>query len=276
MNKKLDWPEYKQVLESWKIKKLYHFTDIGNIESIIQNGGLYSWMDCDEKGIKIAKLSSSEVSRSLDLRDGLEYYVRLSFVPDHPMMYVAKNEGRISNPMVLEIDTDVALWKDTLYSDRNATKNGSNVGGMIDNFKTIHFGLFNNCNYFELSDDEKMYYQAEVMVKHFIPLKYITNIYNLRNAIPGKQKNLCRVISRRTVAEFKTYCHSQKFVVGKTNRGNPAFVCGGILGSVASNVNFEKPLIVSEIEKITEDGKIIKFYLLQNDMSLQNEMFLEL
>ena len=43
MEKKTNWQEYKAILEQHGIKKLYHFTDRDNLESIIRNGGLYSW-----------------------------------------------------------------------------------------------------------------------------------------------------------------------------------------------------------------------------------------
>ncbi len=178
------------MLKVGRISKLYHFTDRDNLESIIKYGGLYSWKDCEDKGIRIAKPGGSSASRSLDQRDRLEYYARLSFVPDHPMMYVAMNDGRISNPVVLEVDLEAALWEDTLYADRNMTKNGANVGGTLDDLKAIHFGLFRGGRYFDMSDDEKMYYKAEVLVKHFIPIKYITNIVNFGIPIPSQPKIL--------------------------------------------------------------------------------------
>lgn len=190
MKKKSNWQEYQQVLEEGKITKLYHFTDRDNLESIIKHGGLYSWKDCEEKDIKIAKPGGSGTSRSLDQRNGLEYYTRLSFVPDHPMMFVAMDDGRISNPVVLEMDLEAALWEDTLYADRNMTKNGANVGGSLDNLKAVHFGLFGGLRYFDLNEEAKMYYKAEVLVKHFIPLKYITNIRNFGIYIPSQPKLL--------------------------------------------------------------------------------------
>ncbi len=150
MNKKTNWEEYQKVLEEGRITKLYHFTDMDNLASIIENGGLYSWADCDEKGIKIAKPGGSSQSRSLDSRDGLEHYVRLSFAEDHPMKYVAMNEGRISNPVVLEIDLETALWENSLFADRNATKTGATVGGSVDDLKNVRFGLFHFRRYFDL------------------------------------------------------------------------------------------------------------------------------
>lgn len=188
MEKKSNWKEFEQVLKEGRISKLYHFTDRDNLESIIKHGGLYSWKDCEDKGIRIAKPGGSSTSHSLDQRDRLEYYARLSFVPDHPMMYVAMNDGRISNPVVLEIDLEAALWEDTLYADRNMTKNGANVGGTLDDLKAIHFELFRGGRYFDMSDENKMFYKAEVLVKHFIPLNYITNIDNFGIPIPSQPK----------------------------------------------------------------------------------------
>lgn len=191
MEKKQNWHEFEQVLKDNRITKLYHFTDFDNLESIIKHGGLYSWADCDEKGIKIAKPGGSSQSRSLDSRDRLEHYVRLSFAYDHPMQYVAMNDGRISNPVVLEIDIETALWDSSLYADRNATKNGANVGGTLDDLKEVRFGLFNRMmRYFDMSEEAKTHYQAEVLVKNFIPLKYITNISNFGIPIPAQPKQL--------------------------------------------------------------------------------------
>lgn len=191
MEKKSNWQEFEQVLKENRICKLYHFTDFDNLESIIEHGGLYSWADCNEKGIKIAKPGGSSQSRSLDQRDRLEHYVRLSFAKDHPMQFVAMNDGRISNPVVLEVDLETALWEGSLYADRNATKTGANVGGSLEDLKEIRFGLFNRLmRYFNMTEEAKTHYQAEVLVKNFIPLKYITNIGNFGIPIPAQPKKM--------------------------------------------------------------------------------------
>ena len=101
MDKKNNWQEFKAILDQHKIVKLYHFTDRDNLESIIKNGGLYSWGDCEDKGIKIAKPGGGLLSRELDAKDRLQHYVRVSFTAQHPMMYVAMQDGRLSNPVIL-------------------------------------------------------------------------------------------------------------------------------------------------------------------------------
>ena len=190
MEKKDNWQEYKALLEQHGIGKLYHFTDRDNLESIINNGGLYSWAGCEQKGITISKPGGGTLSRQLDSRDGLQDYVRVSFVTQHPMMYVAMDEGRISNPVILEIDPEVVCWEGTLYADRNATKTGANVGGTVDDFKRIHFQSVKARKHFDLDESEQPFFQAEVLVKGFIPLQYIRNIGNFGIPIPTNPKQL--------------------------------------------------------------------------------------
>lgn len=190
MEKKSNWLEFKAILDQHKITKLYHFTDRDNLESIIKNGGLYSWMDCNRKGIKISKPGGGDLSRSLDLKDNLQDYVRVSFTREHPMMYVAMKEERISNPLILEIDPEVIYWSETKYADSNATRNDAHVGKGFEDFKCIHFSSVKAHKHFDLPEEEQPYFQAEVLVKNFIPLEYIKNIGNFGIPIPSKPKSL--------------------------------------------------------------------------------------
>ena len=190
MEKKINWQEYQNLLDRYGIKKLYHFTDRDNLESIIKNGGLYSWKDCEQNGITINKPGGGPLSRQLDTRSGLQNYVRVSFVTQHPMMYVAMDEGRISNPVILEINPELVYRSDTLYADRNATRNGANVGGTIDDFNKIHFQSLKARRHFDLDESEQPFFQAEVLIKNFIPLQDITNIGNFGISIPNTPQQL--------------------------------------------------------------------------------------
>ena len=176
---------FASLLKEKGITKLYHFTDRDNLQSIVDNGGLHSWADCEDKGITIAKPGGDMTSRDLDRRGGHQRYVRVSFTRNHPMMYVAQKEGRISNPVILEISLDVVTLSDTLFADRNAVKNGANIGGTYSDLMRIHFSTVKQPNHFNLDDDEKEFYQAEVLVKNFIPLSQITNISSFGIAIPA-------------------------------------------------------------------------------------------
>ena len=116
MNRRKDYREFKQVLEKYNISKFYHFTDRANIDSIIRNGGLFSYGDCIRRGIHISRPGGSELSHELDEKENLQNYVRVSFSKKHPMMYYAIQDERIVNPVILEIDTDILFIEGNIFS----------------------------------------------------------------------------------------------------------------------------------------------------------------
>lgn len=172
---KSNWIEFKTIVEKNQIKKLYHFTDYDNIHQIKKMGGLYSWSYMKNKNIEIPRSASDILSKNLDRAKGLENYVRVSFVKDHPMLHVALKESRIKKSVLLEIDPEVIYWIKTKYSKENAAKSAVNVDSSIETFKHLRFDLFSK-NYFNISKNEKPYFQAEVLVWENIPAKYILNL----------------------------------------------------------------------------------------------------
>lgn len=72
----------------------------------------------------------------------------------------------------------------------NATRTGAHVGGSLEDFKRIHFSSVKARKHFDLAEDEQPYFQAEILVKNFIPLKYITNIGNFGIPIPSQPQQL--------------------------------------------------------------------------------------
>ena len=177
-SKKINSQAYIEVLQQHGIYCLYHFTDESNLESIKEHGGLFSWSYCDEHGITIPMPGGGGLSRMLDKSRGLQDYVRLCFTKNHPMMYVARNEGRIKKPVLLKIDLEVVTIDSTKFSNKNATikRESVNIGNTLDDLKQIHFDTVKCNTHFDLADDEKSYFQAEVLVKTFVPIKYIKNI----------------------------------------------------------------------------------------------------
>lgn len=174
--RKENWSDFKRILDDNGIRYLYHFTDRRNIPSIKRHGGLFSWQYCDTHGITIPSPGGIGFGRDLDQRYGLEDYVRLSFCKEHPMKYIAMKDGRIQNPVVLLIDIEVAYLKGTLFSDMNATKTGHKTGGALNDLSKIRFDIVKLPNHFNLEEPEKSFYQAEILVKTFVPKRYIVNL----------------------------------------------------------------------------------------------------
>ncbi|MDR2653507.1 MAG: DUF4433 domain-containing protein [Prevotellaceae bacterium] len=171
--KKDNWQEFQQVLIRNGITTLYHFTDRTNISSIKKHGGLYSWYYCDKHDITISYPGGDELSRQLDIRYNLQDFVRLSFCNDHPMMWRLQQNGR--NLVTLEVKVDVSYFKNTCFSDINATDSDHTHGSNLQDLKRIDFMAVKRKSVSREDADFKTH-QAEVLVKTCIPLEYITNI----------------------------------------------------------------------------------------------------
>lgn len=162
-----------KVLQNNGIRYFYHFTARENLTSIKGFGGLYSWYSMQENKRSIPCSGGDDWSHQLDMRHGLQDYVRLSFCDDHPMAFRLKQSG---TPLVLlKIDIEVATWKDTLFSDINAADNNHRHGGSLADLNHVNFNAVKR-NYVSREDADFKPHQAEVMVKTFIPAKYILNL----------------------------------------------------------------------------------------------------
>ena len=173
LNKKTNWREFQKVLQENNITSFYHFTCQQNIKSIIQNGGLYSWFYADSNGIQIPFPGGDTLSRSLDTKYGLKDYVRLSFCNNHPMQYRLNNRGVIL--VLLEIDLEVAYFNETQFSNINAADSNHKHGFNIENLLQVKFSATKR-NYLRNDDPDFKFHQAEVLVKTWVPIEYITNL----------------------------------------------------------------------------------------------------
>lgn len=163
----------RRAFESNNVRALFHVTDRSNLDSIHLHGGLYSWAGCETQGIVIAKPGGDAQSRQSDRRKGLEHFVRLSLNANQPQVYVWNRTGRLPSPVILEIDPVVATWHDTQYSNENAVAWGAIVGGAIREFRSIRLDVATAARW--NGNEEKRWYQAEVLVRDHIPIAMITN-----------------------------------------------------------------------------------------------------
>ena len=173
-------PMYKNInpfLDHVKVNKFYHFTDKRNLQSIIDNGGLYTWNGLRIRNIN-GYIASNDISHSLDKKKGLENYVRLSFANYHPMSSFVRDKKNVEL-IWLEIDRSVSAFEDTLFSNMNATDNSVTVSGEFDFLKKLNFSIFKE-EYRSLTTYEKKQYQSEILVKDCVPLEYIVNLETLK------------------------------------------------------------------------------------------------
>ena len=162
-----------KLLNDNSINCFYHFTSAENLDSIRKYGGLYSWWSLEQRNINVPFLGGKGVGQDLDRKYGLQDYVRLSFCDDHPMQYKHRQDG--VQLILLQIDTEVATWRDTLFSDINATDNDHQCGGTLADLQKVNFEAVKK-HYVSRGDADFKPHQAEILVKTFIPVNYIKNI----------------------------------------------------------------------------------------------------
>ena len=166
-----NWQDFRNVLSRESLSAFIHITDESNIPSIRKYGGLYSNDAMKKYGIQPAVFASSEHSRGLDNHHGISDHNHLS-VQKSPMMYAVEKEGRIK-PVILKIDARFVYAQETRFSDKNAVDNQANTGSHLEDFERINFpiakGRWTN-------EEEKKLFQAEILIKHHIPIEFITNL----------------------------------------------------------------------------------------------------
>ncbi len=166
-----NWLDFRNILIRENLPEFVHITDESSIPSIRKCGGLYSNDAMRKYDIQPAVFASGERSRELDSHRGISDHIHLS-IQKSPMMYAVEKEGRIK-PVALKIDARFVYAQETRFSDRNAVDNSAHTGSRLEDFERINFqiakGIWTN-------EEEKKLFQAEILVKHHIPIEFITNL----------------------------------------------------------------------------------------------------
>jgi len=128
----------KNILDKYGITSVYHFTDKANLETI-EKYGLLSLRNILRLNIDVKHFGAEELSHNLDQRKGLDQYVHLAFIQDHPMYHVAKKRGNLKNPVWLEIDSSILFEEDTLFCDKVANQTNANIFDIDKIIEYINF-----------------------------------------------------------------------------------------------------------------------------------------
>jgi len=112
-----------ETLKHFNITSIWHFTDESNLASIKKHG-LLSLALLEKNTIDVSCYGANEDSHIRDRAKGLDKYVHLSIIKDHPMQYIKKRDREIPNPIWLEIDVSV------LFENKSGCcKEIANAGG---------------------------------------------------------------------------------------------------------------------------------------------------
>lgn len=114
----------KDIIQKYRIDGAWHFTDGANFDSIRQQGGLLPYAELARRGVVIPAAGGNDWSHDADARCGVDKYVHLAFISNHPMLYLAKNDGRIKKPYWLRIDPSILLVDGIRFTREVANKAG--------------------------------------------------------------------------------------------------------------------------------------------------------
>ncbi len=166
-----------ETLRKHNINTVWHFTDISNLKSI-KKYGILSLHEIVEKSID-AHFGADDLSHSLDRRSGLDKYVHLAFIKDHPMYHNALKRGSIDHAVWLEFDLSILLDSDAMFSDVVANKNGAKMYTLDKVEKKIDFGKMFHNDFWTKVEARK----AEIMIPERIDMSYLKAIYDTRTGV---------------------------------------------------------------------------------------------
>jgi len=167
-------------LQHYGIQSIWHFTDMSNLESIKKHGVL-SLRNLIHNKIDVASYGANELSHQLDISKGLDQFVHLSFIKEHPMQYSKTKNGEIPNPVWLEIDASVLFKNKSAFSDGVANSNKTTIYGNINDLaKYIDLDvLWSRTDWRDPKIQQRRKYAkyGEIMIQDKIEIKDIVGVY---------------------------------------------------------------------------------------------------
>jgi hypothetical protein len=163
----------------YSVTSFYHFTDRANSASIRHLGGLHSLAALREMGIEIHAPGGNDWSHDADRMKGLDQYVHLCLRPNHPMEYVARQDGRIANPIYLQVHPDILRIKGVMFTADVSNKSGVEIISLAKALDVIDFKVLYTRTDWTEPDVQRRLKQAEkyeLLVPNHVPMKYIRNL----------------------------------------------------------------------------------------------------
>ena len=169
------------ILTKYKFDGVWHFTDRSNLELIKKHHGLLSLGEAERRGIEIPMLGGNDWSHDADKMKGVHEYVHLAFVDDHPMLFRAKQNGRIPNPIWLKIKSSILLEEGVRFCPDVSNKSGVPILTAEEAKEQIDFEVL--FTYMDWRDPEiqkrrQAAIKSEILIPKFIPIEHILGFKN--------------------------------------------------------------------------------------------------
>lgn len=159
-------------------KNFFHFTDTRNLPLIRQHG-ILSMRESRRLAIDVPACGGNDWSLDADVQCGMDAYVHLCLMQDHPMEYIARRDRRIVRTKFLAIRPEVILLPGVLMTTGVSNKSDvlpqapEVVLGSLDLEVVYQRTDWKNPSVRSRRDAAKKY---EVLVPTRIPLNMVTNL----------------------------------------------------------------------------------------------------
>ncbi len=166
----------RNILARYKFDSIWHFTDKSNLEPIKEHQGLLSLGEAERRGVEIPAPGGNNWSHDADRWKGLHEYVHLTFVDDHPMLFRAKQEGRITEAIWLRIKSSIILEEGVRFCSDVSNKSGVDILDSNEAEQQIDFEVL--FTYMDWRDSNiqarrQSALKSEILVPNFIPIDQI-------------------------------------------------------------------------------------------------------
>ena len=172
----------KTIIKKYNINGIWHFTDKSNLKLIEEHGGLLPLKVLNDKGIEIPVPGGNKWSQEEDERRGLDAYVHLCFLDNHPMQFLAVQDKRIQEPIWLKIDASVMLDPKVRFTSEVSNKSGSRLLDHSEAVKKIDFEiLFTFIDWRgnrEIHKRRENAEKSEILIPEIVPIDKILEYKN--------------------------------------------------------------------------------------------------
>lgn len=186
--------EYERLLETYKIKRIYHATHKDNLERIIFNG-LYSNNLAYGKGLIQYDLSNGGEKdkykkRKEPTRDRLlQDYAGAYFNIKNPTLLKIKKI--MDDLIVLGIDRRMIYQEDVIFTDGRALDHETKFFDNITSLKELNWDCIFKTKHWNMIDDGKRIRNAEILAYQNIPAEMITSLYCFNEETKALAEKIC-------------------------------------------------------------------------------------
>jgi hypothetical protein len=126
--------------------------------------------------MKILAPGGNEWSQDAGANKGMDQYVHLCFRANHPMEYLARQDGQIKDSIFLEIHPDVLQIEGVMFSAGVSNKVGVEMIALVEAYKLIDFEvLYTRTNWKDAEIRRRLQRaeKCEILVPDHIPVGLI-------------------------------------------------------------------------------------------------------